>query len=593
MSMRRKAPVNQTIARAPGGRAFTLSVVALLSMIHAAYAQPAGILDGIRVETATSVAQPRRAPESARSPQAVAVGPRVLTLDDALALAEVQSQQVQIAQANVTRAESQQLRTRSEWLPQVFASASYDRALASEFQGIFDAAGPSCTPFTLNPQSPLAERVAEIERALRDCPPTGNVFGRTGTDDEGLDLPFGRANTYRLNLALAQNVYTGGRLTAQRTQAELGRANARLALGSTRAQLALDVAQAYFDALLSDRLVTIAEATLVQAESTAEQVRQQRAAGRVAEFDLVRAQVTRDNQRPEVIRQRNARDVAYLRLKQLLDFPLDTELRLVASLEDAVLPAPAVRFAGAIAAAEAGTMTDRVRAPIAQAENDVQQSEAAIRIARAQRLPSMSLSSSYGRVAYPSGFEGFGNWRTNWTVGIAAQVPLFTGGRFRADEMAARAALAETQARLHLTRELATLDEASARLELANARAAWEATAGTVQQARRAYEIADLRYREGLSTQLELSDARLLLQQAQANQARAARAVQIARVRLALLPELPLTSISVALPQQVQPATPPAPQPGAPVGIMETGVSSTGVTGSSPAGAAPGRGGAQ
>ena len=37
--------------------------------------------------------------------------------------------------------------------------------------------------------------------------------------------------------------------------------------------------------------------------------------------------------------------------------------------------------------------------------------------------------------------------------------------------------------------------------------AAWEATAGTVQQAVRAYEIAELRYREGVSTQLELADA--------------------------------------------------------------------------------------
>ena len=48
-----------------------------------------------------------------------------------------------------------------------------------------------------------------------------------------------------------------------------------------------------------------------------------------------------------------------------------------------------------------------------------------------------------------------------------------------------------------------------------------------MQQAARAYEIAELRYREGLSTQLELSDSRLLLAQAQVNRARAARDLQI------------------------------------------------------------------
>jgi hypothetical protein len=94
---------------------------------------------------------------------------------------------------------------------------------------------------------------------------------------------------------------------------------------------------------------------------------------------------------------------------------------------------------------------------------------------------------------------------------------------------------------LILARELADLDFESARQELAAARAAWEASGSTVGQAQRAYEIAELRYREGLSTQLELSDARLLLQQAEVNRAQAARDLQLARVRLALLPELPLT----------------------------------------------------
>jgi outer membrane protein TolC len=458
-----------------------------------------------------------------------------------------------IAEAGVSRAENEERRVRSEWFPQVSATAAYDRALASEFEGIFDVAGPPCTPFTLNPAAPLDERVAEIERALRDCPPTGDFFGGGEEAAEGDDgdrsLPFGRANTYRVNLLLAQNVYTGGRLRAQQALARLGRETAGLTLQSARAQTLLDVAEAYFEAVLSDRLVEIAEATLAQAEFTADQVRQQREAGRLAEFDLVRAEVTRNNQRPEVIRRRNARDVAHLRLKQLLELPLETNLQLVASLEEAVLPPPARRFAEAIAAAEAGARAARARTAVAQAQNDVEQREAAVRIVRSQRLPSVSISSSYGRVAYPSGVPAFGDFRTNWTVGAAAQVPLFTGGRIKAEEMSARADLAETQARLRLARELATLEEMSARLQLGNARAAWEATAGTVQQAQRAYEIAELRYREGVSTQLELSDARLLLQQAQASRAQAARDVQITRVRLALLPDLPLSSTGAALAQ--------------------------------------------
>ena len=303
--------------------------------------------------------------------------------------------------------------------------------------------------------------------------------------------------------------------------------------------------------MLSDRLVVIAEETLAQAERTADQVRQQREAGRLAEFDLLRAQVARDTERPQVIRVRNERDLAYLRLKQLLDLPLDQPLQLVSTLEAPVLPPPAARWAAAIAAAEAGTGGARARTAVTQAGNEVQQSEAGIRVARAQRLPTVSVSSAFGRVAY-SGLPRFGEFRTNWTVGVAASMPIFTGGRLKADELTARANLVESRAVLQLTQELAALDEASTRIELANARAAWESTAGIVQQAERAYEIAELRYREGLSTQLELSDARLLLQQAQNQRVVAARVVQLARVRLALLPDLPLSAAGSSSPAAPQ-----------------------------------------
>jgi outer membrane protein len=87
---------------------------------------------------------------------------------------------------------------------------------------------------------------------------------------------------------------------------------------------------------------------------------------------------------------------------------------------------------------------------------------------------------------------------------------------------------------------LSLLDAATALEDLSAAEATLKASTGTVEQAERAYQIADLRNREGLSTQLELSDSRLSLQVAQANRARSARDVQVARARVALLPNLPV-----------------------------------------------------
>jgi outer membrane protein TolC len=460
----------------------------------------------------------------------------VFTLDEALSLAEARSEQLAIAQAGARRAEAGIALARSERFPQLFGSASYDRALASEFSGLFEGSGPPCEPLAADPTAPLEDRVTELERAY-GCP-SGGLFGGSGEDGGDADLPFGRKDTWRLGLVFEQAIYAGGRIAAQERQARLGRSSADNSVISTRAQLVLDVSRAFFDAALSDRFVLIAEATYDQADRAYAQTRVQREAGRVSEFELLRAQVARDTLEPDVIRQRSARDLAYLQLKQLLGLPARTRVDLAVQL-DAGLP-PAERFGHAIAAAESGGALPE-RTGIRSAGNDVASREEAVTIARAERLPTVYANSSYGLVNY-SGVPDFDGYRTNWSVGARVSVPILTGGRVRANEAIARADLDEARERLALSRELAALDEESARRELVAARAAWQASASTVQQAQRAYEIAELRYKEGLSTQLELSDARLLLQQAEANRAQAGRDLQIARVRLAVLPDLPLTT---------------------------------------------------
>src|ERR1043166_8580321 len=192
-----------------------------------------------------------------------------LTLEQVIDLAEARSESIAIARAGVRRSEGDTVRARSGLFPQLSASASYDRALASEFEGLFTSTGPSCAPFTPNPQAALDARVAEIERAI-DCGAVGsNPFGSSSGSDSGLgNLPFGRKNTWRATLTFSQNLYSGGRNGAQAAIAAAGKESADLTLTTARAQLRFDVTQAYYDATLSDRLIGIAEATLQQADAT-------------------------------------------------------------------------------------------------------------------------------------------------------------------------------------------------------------------------------------------------------------------------------------------------------------------------------------
>jgi outer membrane protein TolC len=512
-----------------------------------------------------------------RETTSVPSGP--LTLDQVLALAEPKSEAVSIAIAGVQRAEADQVRARSGLRPQLSAAASYDRALASEFDNVFDtgSTGPSCPPFSLNPAAPLDARVAEIERAI-DCGAIGGGF--FGGGDGGIeDLPFGRKNTWRASLSFSQNVYSGGRNGAQMALAAAGHQTAELDLTTTRAQLLFEVTEAYYDAVLSQRLVTIAAATLEQAVATLRQVEAGLNAGTQPEFEVLRARVSRDTQQPVLIRQRLNREVALLRLKRLLDLPADADLRLADALGDESLPPPPA-FVERVSAIEntlitsdapaqtVGTLPLPDRIVIEQATATVQTREAALRLTHAQKMPSVALTSNYARIAYPENLAPSFD-RSNWSVGISMNVPLLTGGRQRGDELVARAELDQSRLQQRQVEELAALDTRAAWAELVAARAAWESSAGTVQQAQRAYEIADVRYGAGVSTQLELSDARLQSQRAEAERALAARDLQVARARVALLRDLPIGN-TIAAPGAAAPAilqqAPAAPAQPAPQG---------------------------
>ncbi len=478
---------------------------------------------------------------------------RTLSLDEAVRIAEAQSEAVRIARAGVQRAQGQQYQARSQRLPQLSGSAAYTRTLASQFSV---AAGPApdttkpvpppapCDQYLIGPTGTTGARLAGLEDASR-CALGENPFSSFGS------LGFGAKNQYNLGLSFSQSLFAGGRIAAQNDVANAGRRSADIELTAQRAQLRLDVTQAYFDAALADRLVALAESSAVQTENVLKQTQLARNVGNVSEFDLLRAQVSSANQRPIVIQRQSDREVAYLRLKQLMNIPLDSAVDLTTAVDDS--------SATNAALASIGVPSDTAaidRATVRQAAEAIDAQRGLLRVAKGQRYPTLSLTSAYGKVAFPlNSFPQSGDFRTNWTIGVASQVPLFTGGRIKGDQLVAEANLREAQARYDQVREFAALDSRVTINNLLQARSAWQASQGTAEQAARAYSIAEVRYKNGISTQIELNDARILLEQAVTNRALAARNLQVARVKLALLPDLPLQTTGSASAQTQSTAT--------------------------------------
>jgi outer membrane protein TolC len=320
------------------------------------------------------------------------------------------------------------------------------------------------------------------------------------------------------------------------------------------AQLVVDVTESYYNALLSVRLAEIAEASLAQAEETLRLSELAFQVGDKAEFEVLRARVARNNQRNAVVQQGSNRDLAFLALKQMLNIPLDQPVLLTTVLGDSAAAEPVMP--NWISPNASDTSTE-ARVAVRQAAENVRIQEEQIQVAKAQGRPNLSFNSGYGLIAYPAEMiPGKNDIRDNWTVGLSISMPIFSGGRVSAGVAQAQGSAGQAAARLQQTREIAALDTQSKVEALERARSAWEVTAGTVEEAIRAYQTAELRFQQGLSNLIEVNDARLALSQAQADRAQAARDLYVAQVQLALVRDLPLGSAQPVTGSQFSGATP-------------------------------------
>ncbi|MCC7052435.1 MAG: TolC family protein [Gemmatimonadaceae bacterium] len=492
---------------------------------------------GIARRAVLALLLPALLPQHARAQQPVPAT-RPLTLDDAFRLAEPASDDVRLAQNAVTRAKGQYFQTRATVLPQLSATANYQHQIQNQFAAI--------TKRFAQPTDPTA-------------PPD-----TTTAAVNPIGLLFASPNTITFGLQASQPLYVDGRFKVATRVAKANEDVSRYGLRTARAKLRYDIAAAYFDAVITEKLVQIAESSLVQVQRTLQQTTLQRQVGTVAEYDLLRSRVAVDAQRPLLIRAQQNRDIATLNLKQLLNLPLTTRLDLTTPIQDAdmdrvlatsqldtdVRPSAGTGLsaAGAQVLPKLGPRdtAPEARSAVQQAAAALEVQKGALRNAQLARVPVLNLASNYSRAAYPSNSDiiprTLADFYPAWTVSLGFTLPIWTSGRIKGDQMVARANVADAEARLSQGRRAAALDVQLALKSLEQAEANWLASIGTEDQADKALRIAEVRYSNGISTQLELSDIRNLLIQSQANRLTAARDLQLARLRMTLLRDLPLGS---------------------------------------------------
>lgn len=407
-----------------------------------------------------------------------------LTLDEAVHRALDQGVDMRLARAAVLTAKGQVREASSAALPQITTSLTYTRQFASIYEGLGDGGG------------------------------FDTLFKNT---------PFGAPNAWNLQLQATQLLWSGGKVGAARSAAKSFREVASLRQAETSADVTFQVKEAYYNAALQGRLLTIAVENLEQAQHHLREVQLYQQAGTRAEYDLLRAQVDAANQEPAVVAARNGYDVARLELKRLLNLPAGQPLVLVTKLDSLNAPIPVV----------VGEVGGPVRPALAAADAALHEEEQLLKVARADRWPTLTFTTIYNEQAFPGKFfPTSADLTQGWNGELKLSFPIFTGFRTSARVDQARASVLRAQAQRDQTYRVVDLQLAQARGEVDRARSLLVARHRTVGQGQRAFHLASVRYTNGMATQLEISDARVAALQAEVNEVQALRDYFVALAQL-------------------------------------------------------------
>lgn len=319
----------------------------------------------------------------------------------------------------------------------------------------------------------------------------------------GQSFALGSRHTANWGFMLEQSLWEGGRVLAAWAAAR----NYRRFTASNTRQAAIDlqaaIARAFFDALLAERLVEVAEQSLKVAEENFAVVDRKFAQGLVSEYDHLRAQVRVANLRPPLIGAENTRDLAVSRLQTLIGLRPGTPLSLAESQPDSseweTLPLDQLIDHAA-----------RNRHDLVSAEYEVRILGNALSAARADYWPALKLRAGFNWQTFSDDFVFRpDDVSRNWSGTLTLSYPIFDGFRRSGSVGVARVDLKQARLRRDDLTQRVTLEIEQARNNFLESAERLDAQGETVAQAERGLDIANLRYESGVGTQLEVLGAQL------------------------------------------------------------------------------------
>lgn len=347
----------------------------------------------------------------------------------------------------------------------------------------------------------LAIEKARAQYRITDINDLPTINGQAGYSRSGQSNELGRqtSDSYNVDLGLASyELDFWGRIDSLKDQALQNFLATTAAKDSIQISLISNIAQSYANLSYSLAQLKLAEATVESRERSLFIAQERFKAGIDPKLPSLQSAAALENARLAVLRAQSSILTSRNALQFLLGAPVPTEL----------IPSPAVSNITNHEVFSAGLPSEllRYRPDVLQAEYDLKAAGANIAVARAAYFPTISLASSVG-VRSDGLSDLFDNDAVGWSFGPNISVPIFDAGRLDANYDVAQIEREQTLASYERSIQTAfreVSDVLATRATLGEQLAAQYRLQDNFDQT---YEIADARFKAGISNYLDVLDA--------------------------------------------------------------------------------------
>jgi outer membrane protein len=314
----------------------------------------------------------------------------------------------------------------------------------------------------------------------------------------------GTYTSFGNTVSVSVPLYTGGNLEGQRDQASNKLQVADLEVKRIKQQLKFDTLTAYFNVLKGKEQLQVNQESLNNLISHLNSVQIQFDAGTVNKSDVLSSEVEVVNARQELIKAKNDYDLALASLKNVIGLPLTSEIKVKDELGYQ-------KYSYSLD--ECLKYALDYRPDIIQMQTKVEIAKSGIKVAKSNKLPQINLngSNNWNDDKFP------GTKQDYWMVSLTASINVFDSGLTKAKLKEAENSVDKALEQVRQSREEAALAVTEAYLSLKAAEARIETSKVAVDKAQDAFGINEIRYREGVNTNLAVIDSQLAVAKAKNN----------------------------------------------------------------------------